>query len=164
MSEQDVLHMPFDIERHKETFTNYLEVVIRQDGTVQYAVPSHTEKMVLVLRAQMGLDRRGVMDACPRDFYGAYLEWLALKSGCIPVWNTFYVGLPSPAQMETLKALRDAGLYGGHIKEGAHDFAMYGGGFRAPTERELEIAEEGRKEREMNPNGTEEAADTWFCD
>ena len=44
MSEEYTLYCPFDIEKHKKTFINYLEVVILEDGTIEYAVPSHQEK------------------------------------------------------------------------------------------------------------------------
>ena len=46
MDKLKVLHSPFDVKVHKATFVNYLEVVILEDGTVEYAVPSHQEKMI----------------------------------------------------------------------------------------------------------------------
>ena len=48
MTQQDVLHAPFDLEIHKKTFIDYLEVIIRPDGTVEYAVPSHLYKLMSV--------------------------------------------------------------------------------------------------------------------
>lgn len=39
--QQRVLRSPFDIETHKATFVNYLEVCIDEGGTPHYAVPSH---------------------------------------------------------------------------------------------------------------------------
>ena len=44
--QQEVLLSPFDINTHKETFISYLEVVISPEGVVEYAVPSHSEKLV----------------------------------------------------------------------------------------------------------------------
>ena len=43
MTQDEVLHSPFDIETHKKTFINYLEVVITSDGVIHYAIPSHQE-------------------------------------------------------------------------------------------------------------------------
>lgn len=43
MTQDEVLHSPFNIETHKKTFVNYLEVVITQDGVIHYAIPSHQE-------------------------------------------------------------------------------------------------------------------------
>ena len=35
MSEEYNLYCPFDIEKHKQTYINYLEVVILADGTIE---------------------------------------------------------------------------------------------------------------------------------
>lgn len=43
MTQDEVLHSPFNIETHKKTFVNYLEVVITSDGVIHYAIPSHQE-------------------------------------------------------------------------------------------------------------------------
>lgn len=48
MTQQEILQAPFDIETHKKTFIDYLEVIIRPDGTVEYAVPSHMYKLMSV--------------------------------------------------------------------------------------------------------------------
>ena len=40
------LNSEFDIEQHKQTFINYLEILIEANGHVVYAVPSHIEKAV----------------------------------------------------------------------------------------------------------------------
>ena len=37
--EEYSVYSPFDIKKHQETFINYLEVLILEDGTVDYAVP-----------------------------------------------------------------------------------------------------------------------------
>ena len=38
------IYCDFDIEKHKETYTNYLEVLILENGTIVYAIPSHQMK------------------------------------------------------------------------------------------------------------------------
>ena len=43
MTQDEVLHSAFNIETHKKTFINYLEVVITSDGVIHYAIPSHQE-------------------------------------------------------------------------------------------------------------------------
>ena len=48
MTDQEILHGPFNIETHKKTFIDYLEVIIRPDGIVEYAVPSHMYKLMSV--------------------------------------------------------------------------------------------------------------------
>ena len=49
---QEVLRGPFDIKLHKLTFIDYLEVVISPDGIVEYAVPSHMEKLLKIFMEQ----------------------------------------------------------------------------------------------------------------
>src|SRR5690606_29819 len=66
MNEQQVLHSPFDMETHKNTFINYLEVVIDADGTIMYAVPSHQEKLIRLACERHGLSRDELNDLCPQ--------------------------------------------------------------------------------------------------
>ena len=40
------IYRPFDAEKHKAKYSNYLEVLILEDGTVVYAIPSHQEKAI----------------------------------------------------------------------------------------------------------------------
>ena len=46
MNDEYNLQSEFDAEKHKEKYVNYLEVVIDENGTVMYAVPSHQEKVI----------------------------------------------------------------------------------------------------------------------
>lgn len=54
---QEVLHGTFDAELHKRTFIDYLEVVISPEGIVEYAIPSHSEKLLQVYMQQHSIDR-----------------------------------------------------------------------------------------------------------
>ena len=53
MNQQEILRGNFDIATHKEFFTNYLEVVILKNGKIEYAVPSHNEKMTMMVLLEM---------------------------------------------------------------------------------------------------------------
>lgn len=59
------LYFEFDIEQHKAKYINYLEVLIKKDGHVLYAVPSHRELAIrLVLRTKRmdeGRSERGLL-------------------------------------------------------------------------------------------------------
>lgn len=46
MEEEYNLYSKFDIQKHKENYINYLEVLILENGEVEYAVPSHQDKAV----------------------------------------------------------------------------------------------------------------------
>ena len=85
MDQYDILHSPFDIDIHKAVFTNYLEVIILADGTVEYAVPSHQEKLILLGMEKTGLNRDEFYNSCPREYWFDVLTWLTMKTGAIAV-------------------------------------------------------------------------------
>ena len=105
-----VLHGNFDIETHKKTFVNYLEVIIREDGTVEYAVPSHQEKLIGIAMKQLGLTRMQLYAMCPREYMFDVCEWLCKITNCISVWNDYCVGLPNDVQARALRTLKLHGL------------------------------------------------------
>jgi hypothetical protein len=113
MDETEVLHAPFDFETHKKTFINYLEVVILEDGTIEYAVPSHQEKLIHVACKKLRVTRKELEDLCPKEFYFDYNTWLCNVSGCVSVWNDFKMGEPNEIQTAALKKLKEEGLYHG---------------------------------------------------
>jgi len=115
LNETLVLHSPFDIDTHKNTFMNYLEVLILADGTISYAVPSHTEKMIQIACDKYEITRNELYDRCPKEYYFDVQTWLCLETGAIAVWNGFVVGQANDDQKESLHKLRDAGLYHGDI-------------------------------------------------
>lgn len=101
------VYSPFDLEQHKNTFINYLEVVVKENGEIEYAVPSHIEKLIALSKES----REELMEMMPLT--AAPIEWLAEHTHCINVWNNFYVGhLYSEAQRQTLLNLVDNGLLG----------------------------------------------------
>lgn len=116
-NEQQVLRAPFDVQMHKQTFINYLEVVILESGEVVYAVPSHQEKMVQLACDKLDVAREELNDLCPTEYYGDFMKWLSQVSRAIPVWNQFYDGSPNKVQIEVLKMLQNEGLYEGTIRE-----------------------------------------------
>ncbi len=42
MKDKYSVYSDFDVRKHKKHFTDYLEVIIHPDGSVHYAVPSHS--------------------------------------------------------------------------------------------------------------------------
>ena len=105
MDQFEVLKSPFDIETHKATFINYLEVVVFPNGTICYAHPGHVEVMERVLALHGGNS-----DDCPRDMWCSYDEWLMEQTGCVCVWTGGFTGRPNERQLEALRMLVDAGL------------------------------------------------------
>lgn len=117
MNQQDVLHGPFDIELHKQIFIDYLEVMIDTDGIVHYAVPSHQEFLISKTMERNHWTREELKNACPKEMYGRFLEWLISQSGgYIPVWKNFVLNYPlNTKQVSTLSKLKSAGLFSGMI-------------------------------------------------
>lgn len=114
-NQQIVLRSPFDIEIHKATFVNYLEVVILKDGTIEYAVPSHQLKVTDIIAKERGMTRNEVADLCPPEYYFDYNNWLCIESNTIMVHYHFYIGEPNDVQLHSLIELLTAGVYGGNL-------------------------------------------------
>ena len=111
------LNSKFDIEQHKKHFKNYLEVIIYSDGHVEYAVPSHQEKLISICREKLHKSRDEINDMCPPEYYGDFIVWLCNISGCVSVWDNFIMKSDTEqltnAQYNTLTALKNAGIFSG---------------------------------------------------
>lgn len=114
------LHSNFNIAKHKETFIDYLEVLIKSDGTVVYAVPSHQMKAELLAAETMKCSVDKVRKSCPKEYWFDYMKWLLTKAGAIAVWNEFYKageeGI-NEKQLQTIKRLKMHGVYKGCITQ-----------------------------------------------
>lgn len=118
--QQEVLHSPFDIETHKNTFVSYLEVVISPEGTVEYAVPSHSDKLIEIFTKQKGFDdilkaKKYIIDTTINNGMLSTIDYLTGVTGYISVWFNGYVAgdPPTKAQLNKLKELFDNGVYAG---------------------------------------------------
>lgn len=108
------LHCPFDIEQHKKHYINYLEVVIFPDGHIEYAVPSHQEKLIAVCMKELRLTRDALNKRCPKDYYFNFLVWLCNVSHCVSVWDRYIVTSDTvpltKEQKDTIELLKKEGL------------------------------------------------------
>lgn len=118
MDRQYNVYCDFNIEKHKQTYINYLEVMIDPDGKINYAVPSHQEYAIKSACKKLGVNRDELSNMTPPDFYFDWLTWLLMQSGEMAVWNEQYA-CPSPtrAQYAALRRLKMAGLYRGPLPE-----------------------------------------------
>lgn len=115
MYDDSILSEPFNIQRHWEEYRGtYLEAIVLPDGHIEYAMPSHTEKLVQILQEQKGLSREEVIKLCPEEYYFSYIDWLLLESSCVSVWTDFCMGEPNKAQWQSQEIGR-AGIYNGSI-------------------------------------------------
>lgn len=118
--EEYSVYSPFDIKKHQETFINYLEVLILEDGTVEYAVPSHQRKALDLACKKLNKTKQEIEDMCPREYYCDYLTWLLGITKSVSVWGNcaehFIVYKTiNKKQVATLKKLKRHGLYKGKI-------------------------------------------------
>ena len=126
MTDQDVLHAPFNIETHKKTFIDYLEIIIREDGTVEYAVPSHVYKLMSIFAGD-DYDVSTISNQFLNDASGLTpIEWLCKKTGCISVWTNGFEGTATEKQIEVLKQLASEKLYTDTIPTPISDIDLYG--------------------------------------
>ena len=103
MAPYDV-YSDFDIHKHKQTFRDYLEVIIDADGHIMYAVPSHQEKLIAMVMEHQGWTRQQLMPkalllcvfgvAAPHGGCRFRLVWL-LSRPCSKL--KAYCGLVQPA-------------------------------------------------------------------
>lgn len=101
------LYSKFDLEKHKKAFINYFEAVILPTGEVQYAIPSHQEKLLKL--AFPGVPRDMIWEFVPHD--ADVLKFLLEKTKCISCWSDFYIGEPyTPEQEDMLQTLIREGL------------------------------------------------------
>lgn len=118
MADKYDLYCPFDLEKHKQTFVNYLEVLIDEEGTIMYAVPSHQLKAVDLIGSRMGLTRKEVDMMCPQEYHCDYMKWLCIVAKVMFVWNDrCYAVNPTIKQVGALRRLKMAGVYTGSIPQ-----------------------------------------------
>lgn len=112
------LHCDFDVEKHKKTYINYLEVIIMPTGKVSYAVPSHQVKLESIACHKFGVEKEELSNMCPRERWLDYNDWLMEVTGCIMVWTNFYLGKANEYQIDKLEELKKAGVYIGDLSSG----------------------------------------------
>lgn len=112
------VYSQFDLEKHKQTYTDYLEVLIDEDGTIMYAVPSHQQKGIALACARLNVSREQLDALCPREYWGDYMRWLCMIAKVVFVWNDSCVAVnPTIKQIGALRRLKMAGVYTGSIPQ-----------------------------------------------
>lgn len=116
MGEEYSIYSEFSIEKHKQTFIHYLEVVIDESGKIMYAVPSHQEKLISLACEKLGISREKLNDMCPEEYYFDFVTWLFMISGACAVWEKFAMANKfTKEQISALQLLKKEGLYLGDI-------------------------------------------------
>lgn len=110
------VYSEFDIEKHKEHFVHYLELMIDEDGIVHYAVPSHQEWAIAEACRKLGITRDALVAMTPKEYYCDWLNWLLMQCKAVAVWEG---GCIAPGanrkQRATMRKLKMSGLYKGRL-------------------------------------------------
>ena len=106
MNANEVFNGKFDYDTHNETFERYCEVVILKDGTIEYSVPSHQEKLKQVYRDMFGTNPD---EDCPRERYCDYLDWLCEQTESCVVWYSAHSKAWNGKQRKKLYKLQERG-------------------------------------------------------
>lgn len=112
------LHCKFDVNMHRLKYPYYTEVVILPDGDIQYAVPSHQEKLISICMDVLGVTRSELNDMCPKEYYADFGQWLCNISNTVSVWYKFTM-IPTAGvtieQQKALQMLKDNHCYVGEV-------------------------------------------------
>ena len=111
------IYCTFNLEKHKQTYVQYLEVVITENGTVEYAVPSHQEKLIALACEKRDVSRDELNAMCPREYYFDFLTWLCIQADAVALWNDAccYGQSVNRKQVATIRKLKMAGVYSGAV-------------------------------------------------
>lgn len=112
---RNVMSKPFSIAVHKNTFVDYLEIVLDESGQAYYAVPSHQEWLINYACRKLDVSRETLENMCPPEMYCEYIRWLAKMTGCVAVWDIGYTGSLNHHQKAMLELLKLENLYKGEI-------------------------------------------------
>lgn len=107
----DLMTSKFDVDEHIKNYPFYTEVVIFLNGHIEYAIPSHQEKLVAILAKKKGWTRQQVIDNTPKEYYFDWMTWLLNETGYISVWYDFILTPEevTDAQTKTLTMLIQKG-------------------------------------------------------
>lgn len=108
------VYSEFDLARHLERYPAYLEVVISPEGEVEYAVPSHQEKLIAIACNKLNITRQELADRCPPEYYCDFITWLSDITGYLSVWYDGVIGTNvTEAQNAVMHRLKESGAYQG---------------------------------------------------
>ena len=80
---------------------NYCEAIIYPDGTIEDAIPSHTEKLFRIIN----ISKQKILDIMPED--ASPLAWLVDYTNCVSIWfdNGFIPENITKAQINSINEL-----------------------------------------------------------
>ena len=106
----------FDYETHRKNFINYLEVIINKDGTVEYAVPSHQQKLLNLYCKNHNVTMEELWNLIPIE--DSPETWIVFNEGVISVWYEFIIRPEyiTEEQQYALDKLKETGCIFSHYR------------------------------------------------
>ena len=108
------VYSEFDMDKHKEKYINYLEIVIERNGKIHYAVPSHIKRLERLMMEMYHMTYNEIYSMynndSDSDSFMEYVYWLMDKTGAITVYNNMYRGKANRVQLSVMKQLVDRGV------------------------------------------------------
>ncbi len=102
----------FDVELHKKYFPDSLSILILSDGSVEYAYPSATAKLIQI----DGHSEKQIRKECPREYKRSIDLYLCYKLNCIYVNREHITPIQlTKDQLSTLRQLRSEGIFVGKV-------------------------------------------------
>lgn len=85
-------------------YIGYCEIIIKPNGLIEMAQPSHTEKLIALTKKS----REEIYDMMP--MYASPIDWLVGYTNCVAVWYELYMYSDlTEKQKNTIKKLKNAG-------------------------------------------------------
>ena len=106
----------FDYKTHRKNFINYLEVIINKDGTIEYAVPSHQQKLLNLYCKNHNITMEKLWNIIPIE--ESPESWIIFNEGVISVWYDFIIRPEyiTEEQKNTLHKLKETGCLFSHYR------------------------------------------------
>lgn len=108
------LHSKFDYKKHNDTYICYCEVIILPNGTVHYAVPSHSKFLENYIATKQNIFENEVHKYLKNKYqqsefilYG--LDTLIKETKAVAVYYHTYYGTPNKKQLKVLQKLQTTG-------------------------------------------------------
>ena len=79
------------IKEHLEVnhYKNYCEAIIYEDGMIEYAIPSHSEKLMAITLSKTGMTREQLLKLIP--LHASPVHWLTEYNNTATVWFDFAI-------------------------------------------------------------------------
>lgn len=85
------VYSEFNLDKHMETYADYLEAIMFRDGHIEYAVPSHQEKLIKIAASKAGMSKEDFLNQVPDDAKLDFLNYLLNYTGCISLWSSGFI-------------------------------------------------------------------------